>query len=423
MYLFGVLGAVASILHNHPIVSSVLQLGVGSTRRRCCVLNPPDELTTQMVGSDVTPHRPQAGSLAPGAPPVDAIDDLGRAQRRKRTRWWLGGLGTAVVVTIAAGVSLGPVPISPVTVWQVIGHHTLGWPATVSWPAAEDSIVWVVRSPRVLLGAIVGAGLAVSGVALQALVRNVLADPFILGVSSGASTGAAAAILFGFGVGLGSSSLTGTAFLGALAATAAVLLIARVGGRLTSTRLLLAGVTVGYALSATTSFLIFASHSREGVKAVLFWLLGSLDLARWSSVPVAALAVAGSFALLLVWGRRLDALAIGDETARTLGTPPTRFRIQVFVLVSICVGAVVAVSGTIGFVGLVVPHLARRLVGGEHRRVLAVSALIGAIFLGWADVVARVALQPAEVPLGIITAIVGTPFLIVLVRRFHAAVT
>lgn len=130
MYFFGVLGAVASTLHNHPIVSSVLQLGVGSTRRRCLLLNPHDELTTQMVGSDVTPHRPRAGSLAPGVPagatPVDAIDDLGRAQRRKRTRWWLGGLGTAVVVTIAAGVSLGPIPISPVTVWQVIGHHTLG---------------------------------------------------------------------------------------------------------------------------------------------------------------------------------------------------------------------------------------------------------------------------------------------------------
>ena len=382
--------------------------------------NPPGELATAGRSDAVSNLDPDVLTDAPSA---EVIDDLGQARRRRRTRWWLGGLGAAVVVTVVAGVSLGPVPISPVTVWQVIGHHLLGQPATLNVPTAEDSIVWVVRSPRVLLGAIVGAGLAVSGVALQAVVRNVLAGPLIHGVSSGASPGAAAAILFGFGVSLGSSSLTGTAFLGALAATAAVLLIARVGGRLTSMRLLLAGVTVGYALSAATSFLIFASHSREGVKAVLFWLLGSLDLARWSSVPVAALAVAGSLACLLAWGRRLDALAIGDETTLTLGTHPARFRVQVFVLVSICVGAVVAVSGTIAFVGLVVPHLERRLGGGEHRRVLAVAALIGAIFLVWADVVARVALQSAEVPLGIITAIVGTPFLVVLVRRFHAALT
>lgn len=375
----------------------------------------------------MTAHRSQVESAGPGvlatATPFDVTDDLGRAKRRSKTRWWLYGLGGALLITIVVGVSLGPVLISPAIVWRVIGYHTLDWPAAMSWSISEDGIVWLVRGPRVLLGAVVGAGLAISGVALQALVRNVLADPFILGVSSGASTGAATAILFGIGLDLGSSSLTGTAFLGALAATVVVLLIAKVGGRMTSTRLLLAGVTVGYALTAATSFLIFASNSREGVKAVVFWLLGSLDLARWSSVPVAAITVLGTLALLMAWGRRLDALAIGDETALALGTNPARIRIQVFVLVSICVGAVVAVSGTIAFVGLVVPHLARRLVGAEHRRVLIVSALTGAIFLVWADVLARMALPSAELPIGIVTAIVGTPFLIVLVRRFHAALT
>jgi len=152
-------------------------------------------------------------------------------------------------------------------------------------------------------------------------------------------------------------------------------------------------------------------------------LLGSLALAEWSSVPAAALVVAATVVVLLAWGRRLDALAIGDETALALGTHPGRFRIQVFVVVSVCVGAVVAVSGTIAFVGLVVPLLARRLVGGEHRRVVGVAALLGAMFLIWADVFARVAFRPGEIPIGIVTAIVGTPFLLVLVRRFHSALS
>lgn len=362
----------------------------------------------------------------PRQPVTSALEiaaDLGRARRRMHTLWWTGGLSVLLLVTIVLGISLGPVSISPVTVWRSIGHHAIGLPQQIAWDTSDDNIVWLVRAPRVLLGVIVGAGLAIAGVALQALVRNVLADPFLLGVSSGASTGAAAAILFGFGAGLGASSLAGSAFLGALAATATVLTIARVGGVMTSTRLLLAGVAVGYALLAVTNFMIFASGARDGVQAVLFWLLGSLALARWSSVLLPALIVLASLATLIAWGRRLDALAIGDETALALGTNPERFRIEVFVLVSICVGAVVAVSGTIAFVGLVVPHLARRLVGAEHRRVLPVAALIGGIFLVWADLFARASFPPGEIPIGIVTAIAGTPLLFVLVRRFHAAVT
>ncbi|MGH3711467.1 MAG: FecCD family ABC transporter permease [Pseudonocardiaceae bacterium] len=154
---------------------------------------------------------------------------------------------------------------------------------------------------------------------------------------------------------------------------------------------------------------------------MLFWLLGLLALARWSDVPAAVLVVAATIVVLVAWGRRLDALAIGDETTRALGTDPGRFRIQLFVVVSVCVGAVVAVSGTIAFVGLVVPHFARRLVGGEHRLVVPVSALIGATFLVWADVFARVTFQPGEIPIGIVTAIIGTPLLLVLVCRFRSA--
>lgn len=352
---------------------------------------------------------------------TDGDDDLDRAAGRRHTRLWVGGLAALLVVSLPVAVGLGPVSISAGTVAKVMAHHLAGWPARVTWSSAQDTIIEQVRMPRVLLGIAVGAGLAVTGAALQAMVRNVLADPYLLGVMAGASTGAAATILFGIGTVLGASSLTGSAFAGAVGAMALVFAISRVGGKATSVRLLLAGVAVGYIFSALTSFMIFVSDSDQGARDVLFWLLGSLSLAVWQSAIIAGIAVVACIAVLLAWGRRLDALAIGDETARTLGVSPSRVRGQLLLVVALCVGAVVAVSGGIGFVGLIVPHVARRCVGGVHRRLIPVAALMGAIFLIWADVVARVALAPAEVPLGIVTAILGTPMLLFLVRRFYSA--
>ncbi|MDP2711160.1 MAG: iron ABC transporter permease [Solirubrobacteraceae bacterium] len=355
----------------------------------------------------------------------DAADDLDRAGRRRSTAVWIGGLSVALAVTMTVAVGLGPVWIAPGTVLEIVGHRVLGAPGALSATTTEANIVWLVRMPRVLLGAVVGAALAVSGVVLQAMVRNVLADPYLLGVTSGASFGAALAILFGVGtgVGAGASALSVSAFAGALGATAAVFALARLGGRVTAIRLVMAGVAVGYLLAAATSFVIFASDSRDGTRAVLFWLLGSLGKARWSELALPALAVAASVAVLYVWGRRLDALALGDDSALTLGVDPARFRAAALVAVALCIGAVVAVAGAIGFVGLVVPHVARRFVGAGHRRVLVVAALLGAIFVVCADVVARVAFAPRELPLGIVTAVVGAPFLLLLVRRFHAAAT
>ncbi|GAA4377544.1 iron ABC transporter permease [Nocardioides caricicola] len=352
---------------------------------------------------------------------VASADPLGLAAGRRRTRLWLAGLALGLVATVVAGVGVGAVVVPASTVAQVVGHHLLGWPAERTWSAPADAIVWQVRLPRVLLGALVGAGLAICGVALQAMVRNVLADPYLLGVNSGASSGAAAAILFGVGVGYVEHALQAMAFLGALAASLLVFLVARSAGRVTSVRLLLAGVAVGYALYALTSFLIFASGSAEGARSVMFWLLGSLALAEWGTpLAIVAVVVLGAAALLTAWGRRLDALAIGDETAHTLGVRPERFRLQLLLVVALCVGVVVAASGSIGFVGLVVPHLARRAVGGPHVRVVAVAALMGAILLVWADVLARTLFAPQEIPIGIITSLVGAPFLLVLIRRLHA---
>lgn len=360
----------------------------------------------------------QAPSRARGLDPATV---LGLHRRRRRAVGWLVAMVALLLLTLACSVLLGAHTLDPADVVNIMGHHLIGYPSTVTWSAPADAIVWDVRFPRVLLGCLVGAGLAVCGVALQAMVRNMLADPYLLGVNSGASSGAAAAILFGFGAGFGEYALQASAFLGALAASLLVFLVARTSGRVTSVRLLLAGVAVGYALYAATSFLIFASDSAEGARSVMFWLLGSLGLAQWNlPMAVVAVVVIGTVALLTVLGRRLDALAVGDETAHTLGISPDRFRLLLLVSVALCIGVVVSASGSVGFVGLVVPHLARRAVGATHALVVPVAALMGAVLLVWADLVAQLLLRPQEIPIGIITSLLGAPFLLILIRRLHA---
>ncbi len=349
-------------------------------------------------------------------------DDLGHGAHRRRTVVQLTVLGLSLVATIIVAVGLGPVSSNPGTVARIIVHHLTGSSSPVDWTYAEDAIVWKVRVPRVLLGALVGAGLAVSGVVLQAMVRNVLAEPYLLGLSSGASTGAAAAIILGLGTGLGGVSLSVTAFFGALGAAVLVFTLARASGRVTSSRLLLAGVSVAYVLFASTNLLIFFAGNLAQTRAVLFWMLGSVALARWEFLLAAAPVVLLCIPLLILWGRKLDALAIGDDTALALGVRPERFRALLLVVVALLVGTLVAVSGGIGFVGLIIPHFARRVVGSSHRKVIPVAALIGAIFLVWADVAGRMVVPPRELPLGVVTAVVGGPFLLILVRKLHASV-
>lgn len=354
----------------------------------------------------------------PNHAPLPA-DRLGLRRRNRAARAWLTGLVIVVLVSALAGVMIGAVRVAPADVVGIIAHRIAGV-GPVTWDWSHDTIVWDVRLPRVLLDAMVGAGLAVCGAVLQAMVRNLLADPYILGINSGASCGAAAAILFGFGAWLGDHALQGSAFLGALAAAVVVFLVARSAGRVTSVRLLLAGVAVGYALYAATSFLIFASGSAEGARSVMFWLLGSLGLAEWNGPLAVVVVTVGAVGLFTILGPRLDGLAIGDETAQALGVDPARLQTILLLAVSLCVGVLVAASGSIGFVGLVVPHLARRVLGARHGVVIPAAALMGATFLIWADLFARTILAPQEIPIGIITALVGAPFLLVLVRRFHA---
>lgn len=343
-------------------------------------------------------------------------DALGFSAQARRTTIWSMLLVFLLVGVFACGIIIGPTPMSLSDVRIALAHNIFGAEVPASASSA-NAVIWDIRIPRLILGAAVGAGLAVAGAILQAMVRNALADPYILGINSGASTGAALAIFFGVGAGF-ADVLQRAAFIGALVASAVMLFIARSAGRLTSVRLLMAGIAVGCALSAVTSFLIFASDSAEGSRSVMFWLLGSLGLGRWGLLLLGSAPLVLAVTLIF-WsmGRRIDALTVGDDAALALGVNPDRMRVILVVLTCILVGSVVAMAGLIGFVGLVIPHAARRLVGGSHRQMIPVAALLGASLLIAADIGARTLLAPQEIPIGILTSLVGAPFLILLVRR------
>ena len=350
--------------------------------------------------------------------PGDTPSCLGsRSVARWRGPLVLTLLGAALAATVLGSVAVGSVGIHAADV-AAIALERLGLAAPErTWTEAEANIVWLLRVPRVLTGIAVGAALAVAGACIQALVRNALADPYLLGISSGASAGAAAHILFGLGAVTGAAGLAGSAFLGAVCAIVLVGLVARAGGRLVTSRLVFAGIAVGFALGALTNLLVFLSDSRDGVRAVLFWMLGSLGQSRWDALAAVWCGTLAATTLLWLWARRFDAIALGDDTARALGTDPTRFRASAVAIVALLVALAVSVSGAIGFVGLVVPHLARRLVGGAHRWLVPASALLGGLVLVWADTLARSIVPPAELPLGILTALLGAPLLIALVHR------
>ncbi|MFD6464432.1 FecCD family ABC transporter permease [Streptomyces goshikiensis] len=320
-------------------------------------------------------------------------------------------LAAALAACAVAGLALGPVRIPPGQVLDTV----LDGPGR---PGAFASIVWDVRMPRVLLGAVVGAGLAVAGTVLQALVRNQLADPFLLGASSGASAGAVAVIVLGAGAGvLGGIGVPLAAFAGSMGALVAVYALARRGGTMTTGRLILAGVAVQYVLSALTSLVLVLAAHPDQMRSVLFWTLGGLGGARWDELALPAVALLLGTGLLIALARPLDLLLAGEEGARTLGLDTGRFRAAVFVLTSLVIGVLVAYSGAIGFVGLMVPHAARMVVGAGHRALLPVAALGGAVFLSLADLLARTAAAPEEIPVGVVTALVGGPFFLWMLRR------
>ena len=317
-----------------------------------------------------------------------------------------------LLVAMTAAVAIGSVALGPGAVWQVVANHLWGTPSQ----SVADEIVWQIRLPRVLLAAVVGAALTTAGTVVQALVRNSLADPFLLGVSSGASVGAAAVLLFGAFASLGVWAVSVGSVVGAVAAAIAVFLVSGAGRGLSPTQLILCGVVLSSLFESITSFLIFKGNP-QATQSVLFWLLGSFGNADWPQLPIPAIALLVAIVYVTAQGRSLNALAMGAEPAAALGIDVRRLRINLFVVTSLMVGVTVAVAGVIGFVGLAVPHIVRLLVGSDHRRVLPVGVVFGAAFMVVGDLLARTIVAPQEMPIGVITAFIGAPTLIVLIRR------
>ncbi|MHA6692261.1 putative F420-0 ABC transporter permease subunit [Devosia sp. A449] len=323
------------------------------------------------------------------------------------------GLGLLVLLfaSLVLAVTFGPADIAPTEVWQTIAYH-FGLVAESPVSRLRDAIIWELRLPRVLAAAGVGAGLALCGAVMQALMRNPLADPYLLGLSSGASLGAVGFLL------LGASLLMPLgAFLGAGAAMALTLLVTQLLGGATPSRAILAGISISALAAAATSFLIFWSATGDSYREILSWLMGSLGGVVWADalLVLAALALAGLPVLLS--GRSLDAFAFGDTAAAALGVDVARLRWWLLGGTALLTGVLVSIGGAIGFVGLIIPHLARLLTGSRHRVLLPISMLLGACFMIWTDTAARSLFAPRELPVGIITALLGAPiFLIVLLR-------
>jgi iron complex transport system permease protein len=323
-------------------------------------------------------------------------------------------LGVPVVLVLAVGI--GAVWIPPDQVWTVVVSHLAGGRDA---DVLADQIVWQVRLPRVLMAFVVGAGLAVAGAVLQAVVRNPLADPYVLGVSAGASLGAVSVLTLGglAGTGLAAAvGVSGAAFLGALGTLALVLLLGRTGYRLDPQRLLLAGVALSYLLQAATTYLQLRVSSNQ-LAAVLFWLLGTVAGADWAKLALPTALVATATLCLMAYGRQLNALLLGDDAAASLGVRVHRLRLFLLIVAAALTAAVISVAGGVGFVGLIAPHCVRLLIGADHRRLLPAAALLGGVFLVLADLLGRVVAQPLELPLGVITAAAGVPFFLVLLRR------
>ncbi len=326
--------------------------------------------------------------------------------------WTLGAAGF-VVGALLVGLAVGPTPISAWAIARDAASHVFGFRSPLS--SLDSGIVWQIRAPRVVLGGLVGMMLAVAGASYQGTFRNPLADPYLLGVSEGAGTGATIVIAF-FPHAAGSELLPLAAFLGGLVGVGAAYLlgssVARAGG---TGALILAGVTVAAFMTAIQTFL--QQRQSQTLQQVYAWILGGLSGATWHGIVLALPWIAVSTAILLAHRRVLDVLSVGDEEAGALGLNVARARGLIVVAATVGTSAAVAVSGLIGFVGIIVPHTIRLLVSSSYRAIVPLSLLVGAGFLILTDVIARTVLSPAEVPIGVVTAFLGAPFFAVVLRR------
>lgn len=347
---------------------------------------------------------------------MGACRDSTPKDHEERMNRWMFPLVLIAVISVFFSVSLGD-EVSFMDALLVLWHHA-SFGVSPSPDPIADRIVWSLRFPRALLAFIVGGGLAMIGAAMQTLVRNPLAEPYILGISGGATAGASLFYL-GFLPPLFSKAISMplAAFLGGLCAIVIVYSVAGTRGRISVSRLLLAGVAVASLMGALTSFITLSSPEPDKLRSVLFWLLGSFHLAQWSTLIWPAISVFVGLMILLILSRPLDGMLTGDESAHSLGVAVESVKRILIVLASLVTGSIVAASGAIGFVGLIVPHAVRSFTGVAHRKVIPLSFIGGAIFLLWADLAARVILPNAQLPVGIVTALCGVPFFLFLLHK------
>lgn len=319
------------------------------------------------------------------------------------------------ILSIILGISFGAVDIPPYDVYRVFLYKVFGIKIGNLGDLLNSTvfdIIWEVRMPRVILGAFTGMSLAVVGVIMQATIQNPLGDPYILGLSSGASLGATFSILVGFSGVLSSFGVGLGAFLGALMASILVYFLAKIGGRITPFKMILAGMVISSICSSLTSLIIFLSKDNEGIRTVNFWMMGSLAGAEWSNIVLPIFVSIIPLIYFFTQYRNLNLMVLGDETSITLGLNVEKHRKIYMILSSLVTGVIVSICGTIGFVGIMIPHIVRLIFGTNHKILLPFSALLGAIFLIWADVIARCAVSNMELPIGIITSVIGAPFLL-----------
>lgn len=328
-------------------------------------------------------------------------------------------LCAAAILTILLATGLGPVSIAPGKTAGILLSRVpfLGDGISITWELLDQNVVLGLRLPRVCLGMVVGASLAVCGVTMQALVRNNLADPFILGVSSGAAAFATLGMLFGAFAFLGAYSLSISAFIGSAVTIIFVYIISRVRGRINITQLLLSGVAISMIMDGVTSIIKLSAPNALGLHNAEFWMSGSLAGAKWAYLKLPLVVLLLCMAFLMINYRGLNLLLLGDESAGALGVNVRRLQKELVLIASLIAGVTISVSGTIGFVGLMVPHFTRLLVGGDHKKVLPISALLGGILVVWVDVAARMVIAPEELPVGILTAVIGGPIFIWMLKK------
>lgn len=332
-------------------------------------------------------------------------------------------LALALPLSLMGAVCFGTVDLPLGKVYTVIGHEfshlVFRTPFPPEWApgTAVHDVVWLIRLPRLVLGAAVGAGLSVCGAVMQAVVKNPLADPYVLGISSGASLGATLALLLGVGTALGSRYVGAMAFLGTFGVSLGVMALANLGGRATTVKLLLSGAAVSAVCGAASNFVIYLSDADHAAAQVVRWTMGSLAAADWAgNGMITAVSAAGTL-FFRTQSRTLNLMLLGDENAVTLGTDLHPWRILYLLVASLMVGLAVFYAGVIGFVGLVIPHGVRMLFGTDHRKLIPLSALSGGVFLIWADVLCRSILPGNEIPIGVLTALLGAPVFLYLMAR------